>query len=99
MIILGVTLCLFGVFSLPPFKLCLFNAPEPCQFHKKREVSCTNGNRCCYLVIQITVPNFPARYPLGVRAECLSNRMMLLSNTAKQLCRSCLDSSAQLHDC
>lgn len=37
MIILRVTLCLFGVFSLPSFKLCLFHAPQPCQFHKKRE--------------------------------------------------------------
>lgn len=37
MIILGVTLCLFGFFPLPSLKVSLFHAPQPCQFYNKRE--------------------------------------------------------------
>lgn len=89
-------------FFLPP-SLLLSSASSlplnPINFTKKaKEVLCTNRNRYCYPAIQITVSNFPAHYPLRLRVECLSKKMMLLSNNAKQphICR--LDSSPQLHD-
>lgn len=56
----------FFFFSLSSLKLCLLPCPStsPILQEEGKEVPRTNENRCCYLVIQITVPNFPARYPL-----------------------------------